>query len=216
VNASPARRAKSGGPLEKHRQSDFGLDRPRRHAWAAILVASKERWMRGIGRQLVLAAGLLTAACVPKPKVEAPPPRVETPPQPAPTPPAPAPAKDWADLPLTPGDWRYASDPAGARAEFATGQFAIRCVRSSRQVQLVRQAAGASGAIVVRTSYGARTLSAGAQPAGGVAATLAASDPLLDQIAFSRGRVTIEAAGTPQLVLPAWPEPARVIEECRL
>jgi hypothetical protein len=69
--------------------------------------------------------------------------------------------------------------------------------------------------VTIRTSYGARTLPANAQ-ADGLAATLSASDPLLDQIAFSRGRFTVEVAGQPQLVLPAWPEVARVVEDCRV
>jgi len=38
---------------------------------------------------------------------------------------------------------------------------------------------------------------------------------LLDAIAFSRGRFSVEAAGTARLVIPAWPEAARVVEACR-
>jgi hypothetical protein len=38
---------------------------------------------------------------------------------------------------------------------------------------------------------------------------------LLDQIVFSRGRVSVEAEGLPALTIPTWPEPARVIDECR-
>jgi hypothetical protein len=198
-----------------HRQSDFRLDRLRGHAWAAFLLAWKERRMQAIGRQMVLGAALLAAGCVPKPQPEAPPPRIEPIPRPAPTPPPAPPAGNWADLPLTPGGWAYASDPSGARAIFGTGQIVVRCERPGRQLLLVRQGAAAGSAMTVRTSYGARTLSL-AQTASGVAAALSASDPLLDQIAFSRGRFTIETAGTAQLVLPAWPEPARVVEECRL
>jgi len=44
---------------------------------------------------------------------------------------------------------------------------------------------------------------------------LAAYDPLLDALAFSRARFAVVAAGSPPLVLPAWPEIARVIEDCR-
>jgi hypothetical protein len=43
---------------------------------------------------------------------------------------------------------------------------------------------------------------------------LPATDPLLDQIAFTRGRFML-AAGTLELILPAWPEIARVVEDCR-
>jgi len=44
---------------------------------------------------------------------------------------------------------------------------------------------------------------------------LSARDPLLDAIAFSRGRFALEAAGLETLYLPAWPELSRVIEDCR-
>jgi hypothetical protein len=45
--------------------------------------------------------------------------------------------------------------------------------------------------------------------------TLAATDPLLDAIAFSRGRFMVEAPGLPTLYVPNWPEISRVIEDCR-
>jgi len=47
-------------------------------------------------------------------------------------------------------------------------------------------------------------------------AELAAFDATLDAIAFSRGRVAFAAAGAPALVVPAWAETARVIEDCRV
>jgi hypothetical protein len=67
--------------------------------------------------------------------------------------------------------------------------------------------AGASGPLRLRTTFGERTLPSGA--------ALPATDPLLDELAFSRGRFTVDAAGTATLVIPAWPEPARVIGDCR-
>ena len=169
--------------------------------------------MRANGRLRVLGMALLAAACVPRPEPEAPPPRVE--PAPRQAPPAPA-ARDWADRPLTAGNWAYASDATGTRASFGNGQFALRCDRAGRRVLLVRQGSEGAGTMTVRTSYGARSLATAAQAGVGVAASLAASDPLLDQIAFSRGRFSIDVAGSPQLMLPAWPETARVIEDCRL
>jgi hypothetical protein len=42
-----------------------------------------------------------------------------------------------------------------------------------------------------------------------------ARDPLLDAMAFSRGRWRIEAEGRASLTVPSWPEVARVIEDCR-
>ena len=41
------------------------------------------------------------------------------------------------------------------------------------------------------------------------------SDPQLDMLAFSRGRILVSIAGMNDLVLPSWPEFARVVEDCR-
>ena len=47
------------------------------------------------------------------------------------------------------------------------------------------------------------------------AAGLPARDPLLDAMAFSKGRFAVEVAGLPTLYLPSWIEVSRVIEDCR-
>ena len=39
--------------------------------------------------------------------------------------------------------------------------------------------------------------------------------PLLYSLAYSRGRFVVEGGGAARLVLPAWPEAARAIEDCR-
>ena len=70
------------------------------------------------------------------------------------------------------------------------------------------------GPITIVTSFGERSLP-GAGNEDQSIATLAASDPLFDQIVFSRGRFLVRVAGGGDLVLPSWPEPARVIEDCR-
>ena len=49
-----------------------------------------------------------------------------------------------------------------------------------------------------------------------VTADFSAFDPLLDAIAFSRGRLVVTMAGGVPLVAPAWPEAARTIEDCRI
>jgi hypothetical protein len=71
--------------------------------------------------------------------------------------------------------------------------------------------------MTVRTSAGTRSLplSLQAEPRAYVWSALPATDRLLDQIAFSRGRFTVEVPGTQMLVIPAWAEPARVVEDCR-
>lgn len=146
-------------------------------------------------------AALILSACASKP-APAPAPSVRQAPVPvAAPPPVEAGVGDWRDEPLTSGDWSY--DPAAGEARFA--DFSLRCDSARRQVTLAR--AGASGPIRLRTTYGEHVLPAGA--------ALAAADPRLDEMAFSRGRFAVEAQGMTRLVLPAWPEPARVIEDCR-
>ncbi len=51
--------------------------------------------------------------------------------------------------------------------------------------------------------------------ASGVTVTLPAGAPVLDALAYSRGRFVIEVAGLAPSYLPAWPEVARVVEDCR-
>ena len=111
--------------------------------------------------------------------------------------------KEWRDRPLTPGDWSY--DAADRQWRFMATSACAATARSGRSFV---SRAGASGTLRLRTTFGA----SGLFRAG---AALPADDPLLDELAFSRGRFTVEATGLATLVLPAWPEPARVIEDCR-
>ena len=155
---------------------------------------------------------LALAACAPQRPAPVPIP----PPPPPPAPPAAPPAPGWDDAPLSAGDWTLIDQGGAASAAFGAPEapaFQLRC-EPNRQVSLIRLRALAGAALTIRTSYGERALPAAAQPAG-LAATLAASDPLLDEIVFSRGRFAVESEGLPRLILPAWPEPARVIEDCR-
>jgi hypothetical protein len=119
------------------------------------------------------------------------------------------------------GSWTYASKPDGSEASFvnasALPQLTIRCTRATRQVTISRPASGAAPFLNVWTSAQTRNLPASFNPATArLSATVAAHDPLLDAIAFSRGRFAIGVSGTPAIVLPAWAEPARVIEDCRV
>lgn len=162
------------------------------------------------------SVALLLAGCATAPRAPAvapaPPPAPPSEPEPAPLP-SPPPPVGWEDQALTPGDWRYAQAPA-PRADYGEGNeaaFTVRCEASHRRVSLVRAGVAAGAALTLRTTYGVRQLPVGE----GGGASLAPTDPILDEIAFSRGRVAVEAPGVPTLTLPTWPEPARVIEECR-
>ena len=163
----------------------------------------------------MLAALAALAACAPRIVPPAPPPPSPEPQARPPAPLPPPPPVQWEDSPLSPGDWSYRGEGASSAAVFGTGTsalFTLRC-EPGRRVILVLAGAGRSP-LIVRTSYGDRSLAA--EPRSGeLVATLPASDGLLDQIAFSRGRFAVEAEGAGRLVLPAWPETARVIEDCR-
>jgi hypothetical protein len=166
------------------------------------------------------ALAALVAGCA-TPQAAAPPAVRAVPPPLSPAPPAPPPAPpDWRDVPLTPGEWSYSPDPMGSQATFGPGGapvFVLRCDRPRREIRLSRSGAPAGPTLRVRTSYGVRTVPGGSLTdlSASAGAGVPASDSLLDEIAFSRGRFTVETDGAPTLVIPAWAEPARVIEDCR-
>lgn len=162
----------------------------------------------------LLVAGLL-AGCVPQ--RPAPSPRPTPTPTTAPVahPTAPR-TTNWRDAAITPGNWSYAADAGGSSASFGGGLFVMHCTRAQATVTLLRAGSGASAPVPVSisTSQGTRTLMA-TPAAQGVAVTLPARDPLLDAMAFSRGRFAVETAGGPALYIPSWTEVSRVIEDCR-
>jgi hypothetical protein len=156
----------------------------------------------------MLGVVVASASCAPKPapEPERPPVPVTQLPPPQPAPPPPQPVIGWEDMPLTPGDWSYRADSLSA--VYGDGLFTVRCDPASRRITLTRS--GAAGGLAIRTSFGDRSL-----PGGAGGAMLPASDPLLEQIVFSRGRFAVEAEGQTRLILPTWAEPARVVEECK-
>lgn len=168
--------------------------------------------MSGLGRIAAwlgaAGAAALVAGCAGKP-APAPAPVVRQAPAPAPVPAPPGPAaQSEPDLPLTPGDWTYAGEAGGSAAMFGVAgapAFTLRCDPAQGRIALF--VTGASQPLRLSTSFGQRILPAGTM--------LAAADPLLDEIVFSRGRFTVEADGRAALILPTWPEPARVVEDCR-
>lgn len=164
-----------------------------------------------------LRAALLTIAlggCVPSvaPRVAAP--------APAPVPvnvPAPTPIADWQDWPWTPGAWRYAREATGSSASYGvTGQvpaLVLRCDRAARTLLLSRPGTSAAP-FTIRTSATTGSVATQLVPPQ-VVARFAVNDRLLDAMAFTRGRFTVEQPGVAPLVLPPWAEVGRVIEDCR-
>lgn len=188
---------------------------------------------------LVRGAGALWAAACLSNCVGAPASPPAPAPAPAPVPPAvsaaptPAPeprAEDWRDWPVAAGDWAYQATPGGSVASFGqAGQASLlsfRCDRSARQITVERQTplppAQIGGQMTVHTSFGdaqwpvtpGRPLT-GAPASVHAVAARASGDTVFDRIVFSRGRFAIEVPGAYPLAVPAWPEVARVIEDCR-
>lgn len=176
--------------------------------------------MRRIGIPAAALGLAALAGCVPRPAPPPPVPQAEpVRPAPAPAPPPAAPPADWRDASLSPGGWTFSLYGGRPQATFGPAgapSFLVRCEAGGR-VSLARIGATAGNVLALETSYGERrlpaTVEAGPRPA--LVASVPAGDPLLDSVAFSRGRFAVSASGVPMLILPAWPEPARVVEECR-
>jgi hypothetical protein len=140
-------------------------------------------------------------------------------PQAAAPPPAPAPT-NFSTAPVQPGSWRYAAAPGGSAASFVdatgTSRLVVQCQRATRQVSLSRISTTPAPSLQIWTDGAVRTLPARFEPnVFRVTVDLAASDRLLDAIAFSRGRIAVSMSGALPLVVPSWAEPARAIEDCR-
>ena len=140
-------------------------------------------------------------------------------PAPAPPPrPAPEPDVDWRDAPITPGEWEWGMVNGQSVARFAGGQLMLRCDPSSRQVTLLRGGA-ASGGVPMTIVTSATTRSVNTAPQQGsppsIGVSFAGNDPILDALAFSRGRFAVRTSGMPTLYVPSWPEISRVVGDCR-
>ena len=108
-------------------------------------------------------------------------------------------------LPIATGQWTYVASATGSEARYGT-HITIRCDRPTRTVSIYRPNLP-SASLTIATSELTRAL-----PVGG---RLLANDPLLDAIAFSRGRFLVSSGSEPILAIPSWPEAARSIEDCR-
>jgi hypothetical protein len=171
-------------------------------------------------RHLTLVSMLALSAYVSPPPPPAPK-TVSGPPRAAAMAPAPALTGDVNDWPLTPGDWTYSRDSRGSVGQFgASGRRAmlsLRCDMQTRRVTLLREASAPAQHMVIRTSSMTKQLPA--QLTGGtlayVAAEIMSNDPILDAMAFSRGRILVEAEGQQPVILPSWAEIAYIVEDCR-
>ena len=132
-----------------------------------------------------------------------------------------APAVDYGTVRAAPGAWTYQAIAGGSTARFSdstgTARLVLECARATRRVTIARTSATPAASIFVWTSSAQRSLPARFEAnAMRVAAELPAFDQLLDAIAFSRGRIAVTMPGAVPLVVPAWPEAARTVEDCRI
>jgi hypothetical protein len=140
---------------------------------------------------------------------------------PAPAPRPIQPEGHWTEWPLARGNWVYSRDNRGSLGYFGeTGKNALvtlRCDKARNRIYLSRAGELQQPQIQVKTSSTSKVLTAAS--AGGtpsyVAAELSTLDPILDAMAYSRGRFTVEASGHQPLAIPAWAEISRIIEDCR-
>ncbi|HEY0270585.1 MAG TPA: hypothetical protein VGC10_06320 [Sphingomonas sp.] len=175
-------------------------------------------------KRIGMATMMALASCVPAPRGPVAPPPARPAPPPAAISSAVPPRIDWRDVPLTPGRWLWRRDAGGASfSQYgmpgAAALLSLRCDAGRRVVAIARAGSlgGGAATMTVTTSFGAFALPArdGVRDVGGIVGELPVNDPRLDQLAFSRGRFLVDLPGRPRLVVPAWPEAARVIEDCR-
>jgi hypothetical protein len=108
-------------------------------------------------------------------------------------------------LPLAAGQWTYVATASGGEARFGS-HLSLLCDKPTRTVTITRPGAPAA-ALTVVTDTQVRSI-----PPNG---RLSAYDPLLDAMAFSRGRYLVSDGSAAVLAIPSWPEAARAIEDCR-
>jgi len=119
------------------------------------------------------------------------------------------------------GAWSYTSTTDGSEARFAdtmaNPQLVLHCTRATRRVSIAKPATAAAPSMNVWTSSQSRSLPSSFNPATGrLSADLQAYDGLLDAMVSSRGRIGLSVGTQPALVVPPWPELARVVEDCRV
>jgi hypothetical protein len=113
--------------------------------------------------------------------------------------------------PLASGAWTLRLSASSSEASYGVqgspARLILRCDLVARRVQISRPDRPAA-AVTIITSSLTRTLAAPGE--------VTVYDALLDAIAFSRGRfVVLTPASTDAVVIPAWPEAARIVEDCR-
>jgi hypothetical protein len=130
-------------------------------------------------------------------------------------------ATDWHDNVATPGVWQWSRDGRLTVSRFGTAQapavLRLTCDSLAHTIRVSRSGSGSTTAstMTIRTTSLSRVLPTRNSDDGAIISELTARDPLLDAMAFSRGRFAVEVSGLAPIYLPSWPEVGRVIEDCR-
>ena len=132
----------------------------------------------------------------------------------------PSAAADHSYSPVSPGAWTYRAVSGGSEATFVdstnTARIVVLCSTVTRLVTISRISTAPAATLSFWTSSVTRDLPARFDAnARRVITQVAARDPLLDAMVFSRGRFAISMPGSPALVVPAGTEVAHVVEDCR-
>lgn len=129
-------------------------------------------------------------------------------------------AQDFSQSAPSSGTWAYRPLAGASQAYFMDTSGTIRlflsCSIPARTVTISRTSGAPAATITVWTSTMQQVLPARFEPNSmRVSASLTSASPLLDAIAFSRGRIAILMPGVAPLVVDPGPEAARVFEDCR-
>jgi hypothetical protein len=120
---------------------------------------------------------------------------------------------------IRPGVWSHVPTATGSDAVFTdtagVQQLVVRCTRATRQVTISVRSIPATSMLIWASSASRNVQARYDAKTNGVTVTFPFSDGILDAIAFSRGRFSVTVPGLSPLVVPAHPEPARAIEDCR-
>ena len=137
------------------------------------------------------------------------------------------PIADWRDAPMTAGDWHWQREGLLSVARYGNAaggvHFSLTCDRADHAIILRRSIGNNPSSpepITITTTDMQRMIDSNTDRLSsgqgqGLSARLDADDPLLDAMAFSRGRFMVETPESATLYLPSWAEVSRVIEDCR-
>jgi hypothetical protein len=96
-------------------------------------------------------------------------------------------------------------------------RFACDQVRKTIGISSITGSVGIGSQISITTTFGTKVMPIprAIGPHGEFSVELDAKDPFFDELAYTRGRFLVTLPSDVRLILPAAPEIARAIEDCR-